>query len=87
MYSLMAQQNMEVSILCDPDMNVLRKRHNEFNEKFNIDPLLEQDQLRVYINENPVPDDALFGDEAVIEYLSRVLKSSNLESGNKIEKQ
>jgi predicted dehydrogenase len=48
--SLMAQQNVEVSILCDPDMNVLKKRHKEINEKFGIDPLLEQDLRRVIDN-------------------------------------
>ena len=50
--SLMAQQNVEVSILCDPDMKVLRKRHKEFNEKFSIDPLLEQDLRRVMDNKD-----------------------------------
>ena len=50
--SLMTQENVEVSILCDPDMNVLRKRHKEFRKKFSIDPELLQDLRRVMDNKD-----------------------------------
>jgi predicted dehydrogenase len=50
--SLMAQDNVEVSILCDPDMNVLSKRHGEIREKYGIDPKLEQDLRKVLDNKD-----------------------------------
>jgi dienelactone hydrolase len=32
--------------------------------------ILPQNQLRIYSEENPMPDDALMGDEAIMEYLN-----------------
>ena len=48
--SLMAQDNVQVTILCDPDMNILKKRQKDFKEKYNEDVALEQDLRRVMDN-------------------------------------
>ncbi|MCF6356197.1 MAG: Gfo/Idh/MocA family oxidoreductase [Draconibacterium sp.] len=45
--SLMAQENVQVTTLCDPDMNILQKRQKEFKETYNEDVALEQDLRRV----------------------------------------
>jgi len=49
---LMAQDNVQVTTLCDPDMNVLKLRQKEFNEKYNEDVSLEQDLRRVMDNKD-----------------------------------
>ena len=45
--SFMAQDNVQVTILCDPDMNVLKKRQDDFKKEYNKDVALEQDLRRV----------------------------------------
>ena len=49
---LMAQDNVVVTHLCDPDMNVLKKRQKEFKEKHSQDVALEQDLRRIYDNKD-----------------------------------
>ena len=44
---LMNQENVLVTTLCDPDMNLLKVRQKEFKEKYNKDVKLEQDLRRV----------------------------------------
>ena len=44
---LMAQDNVQVRVLCDPDMNVLTERQAEFKETYQKDVALEQDLRRV----------------------------------------
>lgn len=44
---LMAQKNVQVTTLCDPDMNLLKERQKSFKEKYNADVALEQDLRRV----------------------------------------
>ena len=39
----MAQDNVRVTTLCDPDMNVLKERQAEFKEKYDQKVSLEQD--------------------------------------------
>lgn len=46
--SLMNQDNVVVTTLCDPDMNVLKERQKEFKEKYNKDVALVQDLRKVY---------------------------------------
>ena len=48
--SLMAQDNVEVTVLCDPDMNVLKTRQKEFRETYGKEVALEQDLRRVMDN-------------------------------------
>jgi predicted dehydrogenase len=50
--SLMAQENVELSIICDPDLNVLRKRQKEIKEKYGKDVQIEQDLRRVMDNKD-----------------------------------
>ena len=50
--SLMAQDNVQVTILCDPDMNLLKQRQKDFKEKYNKDVALEQDLRRVMDNKD-----------------------------------
>ncbi len=50
--SLMAQENVQVTTLCDPDMNVLQKRQKEFKETYDEDVALEQDLRRVIENKD-----------------------------------
>ena len=50
--SLMNQKNVQVTTLCDPDMNVMRKRRNDFKIKYNKDVKLEQDLRRVMDDKN-----------------------------------
>jgi predicted dehydrogenase len=49
---LMKQKDVAVTILCDPDMNVLKERQKEFKGKYNKDVLLEQDLRRVMDNKD-----------------------------------
>jgi predicted dehydrogenase len=44
---LMVQDNVQVTTLCDPDMNMLKTRQQEFKETYNQDVALEQDLRRV----------------------------------------
>ncbi|HLT94262.1 MAG TPA: Gfo/Idh/MocA family oxidoreductase, partial [Membranihabitans sp.] len=46
--SFMAQSNVRIKTLCDPDMNLLRERRKEFSEKYGQDIHLEQDLRRVF---------------------------------------
>lgn len=48
----MAQDNVEVTHLCDPDMNILKERKKEYKEKYNIDMALEQDLRKIYDNKD-----------------------------------
>jgi len=50
--SLMAQENVEVSVLCDPDMNVLKKRQKEIKDTYGKDVRIEQDLRRVMDNKD-----------------------------------
>lgn len=45
--SLMAQDNVKVTVLCDPDMNLLKERQAQFKETYNEDVALEQDLRNV----------------------------------------
>jgi len=45
--SLMVQDNVEVTTLCDPDMNLLKERQKSFKETYDKDVALEQDLRRV----------------------------------------
>ena len=49
---LMAQNNVQVVTMCDPDMNVLAKNQASFKEKYNKDVKLEQDLRRVMDDKN-----------------------------------
>src|SRR5690606_27729352 len=46
--SFMAQDNVRIKTLCDPDMNLLTERQKEFKDKYNQDIEIEQDLRRVY---------------------------------------
>ncbi len=48
----MAQDNVEIMTLCDPDMNVLKERQKEFKDKYNKEVALEQDLRRVMDNKD-----------------------------------
>jgi predicted dehydrogenase len=50
--SFMVQDNVEVTHLCDPDMNVLKKRQKEFKEEYNKDVVPEQDLRNIYDNKD-----------------------------------
>ncbi len=50
--SLMNQDNVNVAVLCDPDMNILKDRQKDFKEKYKKDVALEQDLRRVYDNKD-----------------------------------
>lgn len=50
--SLMAQDNVQVTVLCDPDMDLLKKQQKEFKEKYNKDVAIEQDLRRVMDNKD-----------------------------------
>ena len=41
---LMVQDNVQVTTLCDPDMNVLKERQKEFKETYNKDVALDMKQ-------------------------------------------
>src|SRR5690606_30959413 len=49
---LMAQKNVQVATLCDPDMNLLRERQKTFKETYKKDVALEQDLRRVMDNKD-----------------------------------
>ena len=49
---LMAQKNVQVTTLCDPDMNLLNERQKQFKDKYNKDVALEQDLRRVMDNKD-----------------------------------
>ena len=50
--SFMVQDNVEITHLCDPDMNVLKERQKDFKEKYKKDVALEQDLRRIYDNKD-----------------------------------
>lgn len=50
--SLMAQPNVQVTILCDPDLALLKVRQKEFKEKYKLDVAIEQDLRRVFDNKD-----------------------------------
>ncbi len=50
--SLMNQKNVEVTMLCDPDLNVLNDRQKEFKENYGHSVSLEQDLRRVMDNKD-----------------------------------
>ncbi len=50
--SLMVQDNVQVTTLCDPDMNLLKERKKSFKETYNKDVALEQDLRRVIDNKD-----------------------------------
>lgn len=50
--SLMNQENVEVTVLCDPDMNLLNERQKSFKEKYGHSVSLEQDIRRVMENKD-----------------------------------
>lgn len=50
--SLMSLENVQVTTLCDPDMNVLKERQTAFKEEYNKDVALEQDLRRVMDDKN-----------------------------------
>jgi predicted dehydrogenase len=45
---LMVQDNVQVTTLCDPDMNILKDRQKSFKEEYGKDVALVQDLRRVY---------------------------------------
>jgi predicted dehydrogenase len=45
---LMVQDNVQVTALCDPDMNILKERQKSFKEEYGKDVALVQDLRRVY---------------------------------------
>src|SRR5690606_18490607 len=48
--SFMAQKNLQVTTLCDPDMRLLTKNQVSFKEKYNADVAIEQDLRKVFEN-------------------------------------
>ncbi|HSI74393.1 MAG TPA: Gfo/Idh/MocA family oxidoreductase [Lunatimonas sp.] len=50
--SFMNQKNVQVTTLCDPDMNILKERQKSFKEKYSKDVALEQDLRKVYDNKD-----------------------------------
>src|SRR6056297_2839396 len=49
---LMKQENVRVTTLCDPDMNILKDRQKSFKEEYNQDVALEQDLRNVMDNKD-----------------------------------
>lgn len=45
--SLMSLKNVQVTSLCDPDLNVLKIRKDAFNKEYNKDVAIEQDLRRI----------------------------------------
>lgn len=45
---LSEKSNVEVVALCDPDMNILQERANEFNKKYSKNVAIEQDFRKIY---------------------------------------
>ncbi|MEZ5104672.1 MAG: Gfo/Idh/MocA family oxidoreductase [Draconibacterium sp.] len=50
--SFMVQDNVELTHLCDPDMNVLKERKKDFKDKYGKDIALEQDLRKIYDNKD-----------------------------------
>ncbi|MEO9892142.1 Gfo/Idh/MocA family oxidoreductase [Aurantibacter sp.] len=50
--SFMAQDNVRITHLCDPDMNLLRERQKSFKETYNKDVSLEQDLRKIMDNKD-----------------------------------
>ncbi len=50
--AFMAQDNVQITTLCDPDMVVLKERQKEFKETYDKDVALEQDLRRVMDNKD-----------------------------------
>ena len=50
--SLMSLKDVQVTTLCDPDMNVLKSRQDAFKKEYNKDVALEQDLRRVMDNKD-----------------------------------
>jgi predicted dehydrogenase len=48
----MSQKDVQVTLLCDPDMNFLKERQKEFKEKYTKEVALEQDLRRVMDNKD-----------------------------------
>lgn len=46
--SLMSLKNVQVTTLCDPDMDLLKERQKDFKDKYGADVALEQDLRSVY---------------------------------------
>ncbi|MDX1284591.1 MAG: Gfo/Idh/MocA family oxidoreductase, partial [Draconibacterium sp.] len=46
--SLMNQDNVVIKTLCDPDMNILKKRQAEYKKEYGVEMELEQDLRRTY---------------------------------------
>ncbi len=47
---IMKQANAEVAALCDPDMNILSERANDFEKEYKKKVLIEQDLRKIYDN-------------------------------------
>ena len=45
---LSEKYNVEIAVLCDPDMNILQERANEFQKKYNKKVAIEQDFRKTY---------------------------------------
>ncbi|MBM1104768.1 Gfo/Idh/MocA family oxidoreductase [Aurantibacter crassamenti] len=50
--SLMVQDNVQITHLCDPDMNLLRDRQKSFKETYKKDVSLEQDLRKIMDNKD-----------------------------------
>jgi predicted dehydrogenase len=50
--SFMAQKDLQVTTLCDPDMRLLKKGQAAFKEKYNADVAIEQDLRKVFANKD-----------------------------------
>lgn len=50
--SFMAQDNVQITHFCDPDMNVMKQRQKQFKEKYSKDVALEQDLRKIYDNKD-----------------------------------
>ena len=50
--NLMVQDNVQVTTLCDPDMNILKDRQKSFKETYSKDVALEQDLRNVMENKD-----------------------------------
>ena len=50
--SFMAQDNLQITHFCDPDMNVLKQRQKDFKDKYSKDVALEQDLRKIYDNKD-----------------------------------
>ena len=49
---LMVQDNVQVTHLCDPDLNILKKRQKDFKEKYKQDIAIEQDLRNIMDNKD-----------------------------------